>query len=162
MGASPGTKSGYDLQIMKRLKLQIFNSIFKRSLAGRHGAFRRSLMDAQNRQRHYLTRLIRINADTDYGKKHHFSRIGSYREYAQNIPLTDYGMLEPYIEKMKCGGRNVLFSEPLVMFEKSSGSTAPSKYIPYTRSLLNEFHNATSAWLYNIYNTIEPLKCTTA
>jgi hypothetical protein len=41
----------------------------------------------------------------------------------------------------------VLTADPVRMLEKSGGSTAASKYIPYTDALKSEFGRATSAWL---------------
>ncbi len=44
----------------------------------------------------------------------------------------------------------MLSIEPPIAFEKSSGSTSASKYLPYTRSLLAEFAAATGPWIHDL------------
>ena len=56
-----------------------------------------------------------------------------------DLPIVTYDDIEPFIERVCAGESNVLTSEPVLMVEKTSGSTAAAKYIPYTRSLRRQF-----------------------
>ena len=49
--------------------------------------------------------------------------------------------IEPWIERIGRGEPNVLTTEPVLMMEKTSGSSGAAKYIPYTRSLRREFQH---------------------
>ena len=50
----------------------------------------------------------------------------------------------------------------MIIFERSSGSAATTKLIPYTQTLRSEFSAAIDAWLYNIYTTQRELLGTTS
>ena len=88
----------------------------------------------------YLTR----NRDTAY-RTDHFP-LSTY-----HLPLTTYDDYLPYIERVANGEANVLTRDPVQLFELSSGSTAASKLIPYTRTLKSEFGFGLSAWISDLY-----------
>ncbi len=69
----------------------------------------------------------------------------------QSLPLTTYDDYLPHIERIADGERNILTAEPVRLFEPSSGSTAASKMIPYTRTLQREFQRGLSAWITDLY-----------
>ena len=147
---------------MKQLKLHVLNSFYKRVLKNRYISFMKSLSESRDYQRNYLNTLLRMNSETKYGRDHHFSGINTITEYKNNVPLITYDDITSYIDMMKNGRKNILFHGPPIMFEKTSGSTAATKYIPFNRPLLNEIHNATSAWIYNVYDQFTNLSKTTA
>lgn len=84
-------------------------------------------------QEKLLLRLIKKNKNTLYGKKYSLSSIASVKDFRNNLPVVEYSDLEPYIEQIKTGSRNVLTSDPVFMFNMTSGTTARPKYIPLTR-----------------------------
>jgi hypothetical protein len=67
------------------------------------------------------------------------------------LPLTTYEDYLPYIERIANGEQNILTRDPVQLFELSSGSTAASKMIPYTRTLKSEFGRGLSAWITDLY-----------
>ena len=88
--------------------------------------------------------------------------MGSVDQFRQKVPLVTYDDISPYIEDMKNGETGILTAEQVKVFEKTSGSAAPSKYIPLTSLLLSEIHNATSVWLHDLYTALPALCRTTA
>lgn len=85
--------------------------------------------------------LIKRGARTEFGKEHNFETINSFEKYGQNVPLRDYDMFEPYIERVRKQEKNILWDTPVKWFAKSSGtSSAKSKFIPITQESLNECH----------------------
>ncbi|MGC2062500.1 MAG: GH3 auxin-responsive promoter family protein [Thermodesulfovibrionales bacterium] len=84
-------------------------------------------------QKEFLLRLIKKNKNTRYGEKYAFSSIDSEKDFRNNLPVVEYSDIEPYIEQIKTGSRNVLTSEPVSLFNMTSGTTARPKYIPLTR-----------------------------
>jgi hypothetical protein len=80
-----------------------------------------------------------------------FDRICTREEYQARVPIVDYDALEPFIERVASGERQVLTQAPVRMFERSSGSSAANKLIPYTDQTLREFSASTAPWLYDLY-----------
>ena len=95
--------------------------------------------------------LLRRNASSDYGQRYGFKGIRSAREYQNAVPVVNYEALREQIEAIKCGRQGVLTEEPVVMLEKTSGSVAASKYIPYTASLRREFQAALAPWMADLF-----------
>ncbi len=83
-------------------------------------------------QKEFLLSLIKKNKNTRYGKKHFFSSIASEKDFRSSLPVVEYSDIEPYIDQIKAGSRNVLTSEPVSLFNMTSGTTARPKYIPLT------------------------------
>ena len=113
--------------------------------------FRAALRDPRRAQEALLRRILERNAECEYGRRHHFARLRSIEEYRRAVPPVTYDAIAPEIERMKRGERQVLVSEPLLMFEKTSGSSGGAKYIPYTRSLKREFMRAVEPWMSDLH-----------
>lgn len=94
--------------------------------------------------------LLGANARTAYGQAHGFESITSIAAFQERIPVVDYEQLEPWINRILHGEEGVLTAEPVLAFERSSGSSSAAKYIPYTASLLDEFRRAVGAWMYDL------------
>jgi hypothetical protein len=113
--------------------------------------YRRALSNPRRAQEEILRRFLRCNANSEYGRHYGYGRIRTVRDFQRAVPIVTYGELEPWIEKIRQGGSQVLTAEPVLFLEKSSGSSAAAKYIPYTASLLNEFRRAVGAWMFDLY-----------
>ncbi len=98
-----------------------------------------------------LSRLLQKNAQTAYGRQHGFGTIRSPREYQRAVPVVDYDSLAPWIDRAAAGEMAVLTQTPVRMFERSGGSTAATKLIPYNADLLADFSAATNPWLFDIH-----------
>lgn len=78
-----------------------------------------------------LKKLLNENKDTVYGKKYGFENIGSYEEYKEKVPLTDYADYRELVERISDGGeQNILTAEPVVHFCPTTGTTSAPKLIP--------------------------------
>src|SRR5580704_7845901 len=109
----------------------------------------RSLRRAQKNpavaQAALLDRLLRANASSAYGQKFGFGRLRTAREFQSAVPIVGYEEIRPWVERIKAGEQAVLTEEPVLMLEKTSGSSSAAKYIPYTASLRREFQRAVGA-----------------
>ena len=105
-----------------------------------------------------LHQYLRINQETEYGRKYHFADIQSASQYQKKIPLTTYDDYTDYIQRIGEGVANILTVEPVRMFELSSGSTAASKLIPYTDTLKSEFQRGIAPWINNLYTSLPDLQ----
>ena len=63
----------------------------------------KQLEDPQQAQEDCLAQILTRNKTTEFGKQHHFTDIKSIREYQQNIPITDYNYMQPYVAKTMKG-----------------------------------------------------------
>ena len=129
-------------------------------LAGFWRAARRfdaALQNPEAVQSDLLLRLLRQNQSCAYGRQHGFATIRCVREYEERVPIVSYDDIAGWVERMKAGEGGVLTSEPLLMFEKSSGSVSAAKYIPYTRSLREQFQAALGAWITDLYHALPGL-----
>ena len=120
--------------------------------------FQRAAELVEETQTDLLSRYMGQNRATDYGERYHFSAINSPSQYQQRVPLTTYDDYIESITRIGAGARSVLTNEPVRMFEPSSGSTAASKLIPYTRALKAEFQRGIAPWIYNLYTSIPDLQ----
>ncbi|MGG5209026.1 GH3 auxin-responsive promoter family protein [Chryseobacterium sp. MIQD13] len=80
-----------------------------------------------------LLSLVKTAQKTLFGREHDFENIQSVKEFQEKVPVADYEDLKPYIERVKKGQANILWTETPEYFAKTSGTTSGSKYIPISK-----------------------------
>ena len=95
-----------------------------------------------------LFSILDDNANTLYGSEFNFGNIETYEKFSRQVPIVSYEDIHSYIDQIKQGGKNILCGEPVIRFEKTSGSSGVNKLIPYTNTLINEFQRAVAAWMH--------------
>jgi hypothetical protein len=110
--------------------------------------FLRGLSQCRRVQGRLLASILQANADSDFGRRHGFSRIRSYADFAHAVPLADFSYHAPYVERCKAGELNALFgpSQKLLMFATTSGTTGDPKYIPVTSRFMAAYHRGWNIW----------------
>jgi hypothetical protein len=96
--------------------------------------FERDTLRPDEVQTRFLLRILRQNRYAEYGKKYDFSGISDGRRFREKVPLVEYSDLKPYMDKIRRGKQEVLTTEPVSMFARTSGTTAEPKYVPVTAS----------------------------
>lgn len=102
-----------------------------------------------------LWRSLRYAAgQTKWGQQYDYKSMRSFKDFAAQVPLQDYGSLKPYIERMMLGEKDVLWPGQVKWFSKSSGTTSDkSKIIPVTSVNLRKTHIGgswqTMMWFYH-------------
>jgi len=93
---------------------------------------------------------LRTNQESEYGRQHDFTKIETYSDFIQSIPLSNYGYLWPYIDRCRQGETNALFGpgQDIVQYALTSGTTAPAKYIPVTAEFLRRYQRGWEIWGY--------------
>ena len=92
-------------------------------------------------QRNVLQHLVTQAQYTEFGRKYHFSRMFTVKDFKTRIPIHDYDDLKPYIKRMMQGEQNILWNTPINWFAKSSGTTSDkSKFIPVSDESLKDIH----------------------
>lgn len=84
-------------------------------------------------QEKLLISLVKTAEKTLFGREHQFENIKTVQDFRKNVGIADYEDLKPYIEKVKKGQRNILWTETPLYFAKTSGTTSGSKYIPISK-----------------------------
>ncbi len=140
------------------MKPRIANALWVVSCLPEWRRFQRSAERVPETQSILLSRYLKENKGTEYGECYHFDTISSPLQYQQRVPLTTYDDYVKYITRIGAGVQSILTDKPVQMFELSSGSTAASKLIPYTRSLKSEFQRGIAPWIYNLYTNIPDLQ----
>ena len=110
------------------------------------GRFHRDSKDVERVQRARLAAYLRENADTVFGGEHRFAKLSSWEDFARHVPVQSYDDIEPYIRRIAKGEKGVLTAEPVRLFEPSSGSSGPAKWIPYTSAMQREIRRAVAVW----------------
>ena len=105
--------------------------------------FAHAVRNPRETQSRILSRILRANASSRYGRACGFDRIRDAHEYAARVPLTDYDTLAPWIDRVARGERELLTTSPVRFMEPASGT----RLVPYTRELLAELAAATMPWL---------------
>ena len=144
--------------MLTTLPYVIANSCWTLSSWPAHRAFRRALSAPEQTQAKLLEEMLKGSASSAFGKKHGFDRIRTIKDYQARVPIRDYEGFADWIDRIQDGESNVLTREPVVAFEKTSGSSSAAKYIPYTKRLLQQFQRAIGAWIYDLYTNTPGLK----
>lgn len=108
-------------------------------------------------QRDTLDELLRAAATTEYGQKYDFASILTAEQYRERLPIIHYEELAPYSERLMNGEQNLLWPESITWFAKSSGTTAAkSKFIPVSKTSLEECHFRGGKDVIAIFNNLYP------
>lgn len=109
-----------------------------RNIIGASDKSKLSPLEAQDK---ILKSMLHSGSDSSFGKEHNFGKINSYSDFAKNIPIRDYNMFEPYINRLKSGENYVLWNQKVFWYAKSSGtSQGKSKFIPMTKDNIYKCH----------------------
>ena len=139
------------------MKAKVAHALWVASYLPEWRRFQRTAECVQETQTRLLSRYLSANKSTEYGARYSFDTITSPSKYQARLPLTTYDDYSEYILRIGDGRSSVLTDEPVRMFELSSGSTAASKLIPYTKSLKSEFQRGIAPWIYNLYTSMPDL-----
>lgn len=89
--------------------------------------------NAVHDQEKLLLSLVKTAEKTLFGRERNFENIETVHDFQKSVQIADYEDLRPYIEKIKKGQRNILWTETPEYFAKTSGTTSGSKYIPISK-----------------------------
>lgn len=89
--------------------------------------------NSEKNQEALLLSLVKTAQKTLFGREHDFENILSVKEFQEKVPVADYEDLKPYIERVKKGQANILWTDTPEYFAKTSGTTSGSKYIPISK-----------------------------
>lgn len=103
-------------------------------------------------QLQWLKDCLLRNQSCAYGQHYQFAKINTIEDYQKQLPIVSYEDLQPWLDQLQQKA-NILFSEPVVAFEKTGGSQSGCKLIPYSMSGLIDFRKALLPWLAELIDT---------
>ncbi|MXV53276.1 hypothetical protein GS399_20105 [Pedobacter sp. HMF7647] len=89
-------------------------------------------------QEKVFRQLLDTAKDTSFGKDHNFSKVKTYDEFKNQVPIRDYEGLRPYVDRVVHGEEDVLWPGKPQYFAKTSGTTSGVKYIPISKESMPE------------------------
>jgi len=99
-----------------------------------------------------LFKLLDLARDTEWGRKYDYASVSSVETFKDRVPLQDYDTLKPFIERIRRGEQNILWSSEIKWFAKSAGTTNDkSKFIPVSQEAINECHYKGGKDMVSIY-----------
>jgi hypothetical protein len=121
--------------------MSIISPAIKRYMKLRLSAIDNFVLNPIDTQKQVFNYLVGSAQFTEYGRKYGFEHINSIKEFKERVPVNDYDSLKPYIQKILEGNQNILWSDPINWFAKSSGTTSDkSKFIPVSKDALDDTH----------------------
>ena len=88
-----------------------------------------------------MHRLIRMAANTEWGKKYDYASIRTYEDFKKRLPIQTYEEIKPYVARLRAGEQNLLWPSEIRWFAKSSGTTNDkSKFLPVSKESLQDTH----------------------
>lgn len=113
-------------------------------------AFDEASRHPRRAQEAWFSRARSSLANSTYGKSVWLDVAGSL-EAVRRAPIVEWDDLAPWVERIANGEQHVLTTEPVLVFERTSGSTTLPKRVPYTQGLLDDFSAATGPWLDDLF-----------
>jgi hypothetical protein len=96
--------------------------------------------------------LLKQGRRTTWGKNYNYQQIKNVAQYQEVVPISRYEDIQPYIEKLLRGEKNLLWPGKIKYFSKSSGTTSSkSKYIPVSSCALKDCHYRGGRSLFAMY-----------
>jgi hypothetical protein len=114
--------------------------------------FEAACREPQAVQEAVLRRILRRQADTQFGGDHHFRHVATVADYRRQVPIAPYEYVAPYVERVQAGDTRALLADHRVlMFALTSGTTAARKLIPVTAEYLAAYRRGWNMWGVRMY-----------
>ena len=125
--------------------------------APRARAFARALSDPADAQRRTLGRIVQACARTEYGRSLGLASGDGWEVFRARVPVADYAAIEPWIERERVAGGEVISPGRTRHYEPTSGSSGVTKHIPYNAALIGSFRSLFAVWAHDLLTfTLRP------
>lgn len=133
-------------QVIPRIPPDVIRMLARALFSKSWARFEKVTADPRLAQHGRLMEIVGRNRDTAFGREHGFGEIRSIEDFQRRVPILGYDELGLYIQRMMRGERDVLVSDPVKYFARTSGTTGAAKYIPVTERYLEEFRSGRRVW----------------
>lgn len=108
--------------------------------------FSLALRQPRREQAWLRARLARQLARTAYGRS---LRVRAPRDWSR-VPVVTYDDLRPWLDRQRAEEGAIVTPEPVLFYEKTSGSSGAAKFIPYTATKQRGLRDLFAAWAYDV------------
>jgi hypothetical protein len=107
--------------------------------------------DAAGLQKATFDMLIKKATPTAFGEEHEFTSIKNHTDFTRLVPVRDYELFRPSIDRIINGEHHVLWPGRPIYFAKTSGTTSGVKYIPITKESISNHVDCARDALFNMF-----------
>jgi hypothetical protein len=137
---------------IKRFLLVRLGRLISYPIRRKLGQFEIACQNPEAVQAELLKQILTTQANTGFGRDHHFSSIRTISDYRRHVPVAPYEYVSPYIDKVQRGDITALLADRRVlMFALTSGTTANRKLIPVTDAYLSAYRRGWNMWGLKMY-----------
>lgn len=97
-----------------------------------------------------LMKIVRDNADTEYGKANHFGDVKNIEDYKRLVPFSTYDDYAGYIARMIDGEENLITTYPIIHYAISSGSVGVPKKIPVSQDTVKLYSEYSANLMFSL------------
>ncbi|MDO5572490.1 MAG: GH3 auxin-responsive promoter family protein [bacterium] len=97
-----------------------------------------------------LMKIVRDNADTEYGKANHFGEVKNIEDYKRLVPFSTYDDYAGYIARMIDGEENLITTYPIIHYAVSSGSVGVPKKIPVSQDTVKLYSEYSANLMFSL------------
>jgi hypothetical protein len=134
-------------KLLGKLSLKVVGKLVAWPVRRHLRAFEAATHEPQRVQEALRRRILAHQADTDFGRAHHFSAIRTLEDFRRHLPVAGYDYFEPYLQRVRRGDLRALLADRRVyMFALTSGTTAARKFIPVTPQYLADYRRGWNIW----------------
>ena len=130
------------------------------------GSYYQAYIDAikkpRDTQEKVLIAILKDNKDSEFGNKFNFNKIHSIESFQRQLPIQNHKEFQSNTHRMIEGEENILISEPILWYEKTSGTSSDPKLIAYTESAIKSLQSALFPWLFDLCSHQPTIKKGTA
>ncbi len=101
-------------------------------------------------QEKVLHSILNRNRLSDFGIKYNFSGMQSVEMFIK-VPVSEYEDYHSAFVNIRDGQQGLLTTDPVQLLQPTSGSSAATKLIPYTKTLRKQFMAAICPWIGSMY-----------
>jgi len=98
-----------------------------------------------------LESILKLHANTAFGKDHNYESIKTPEQFSEQVPLYDYYSMSPYFERVKqTPNAPIITADPVIWYVQSSGSTGKPKALPISKAGMADYTSGSSLlmWAY--------------
>ena len=128
-----------------RLSMAAADQVYRRP-------FKRSAANLRATQERTLNRILRENAQTEFGRAHGFERLSFRDGFRRAVPVSDFDDLSAAIQSQAETGAQTLTAAPPVFYARTSGTTGPARDIPLTQRDLSAYRTAQRIFATTLYH----------
>ena len=108
--------------------------------------FQADLQQPELAQQRVQQQIFKNLIGSEYGKSLGICETTNWAE----IPIVEYSDIADRIDRQRAAQTNLFGSEPVIFYERTSGSSSAAKWIPYTKSLRQSFSAMFGIWAHDL------------